>query len=121
MNTVGVIGRLTRDAETRTVGDKTVAAFAIASNYYKKGAGERNEEASFFDVEQWDSKILQYLKKGQQVAVLGQLRQERWEKDGQKHSRIKIMAREIQLLGAKSGTGSGGGSAAEGDDDDIPF
>ena len=42
------------------------------------------------------------LTKGKQVAVDGELRQDRWEKDGQKFSRVSIVANNVQLLGGKS-------------------
>jgi single-strand DNA-binding protein len=99
INSTTVVGRLTRDAETRTVGDKTVAAYAIASNYYAK---DKPDAVNFFDVDHWQpGGVLPYLKKGAQVVINGELRQERWTKDGVNHSKIKIMVHRLQLVGGK--------------------
>ena len=49
--------------------------------------------------------------KGKQVAIRGYLKQERWEKDGQKQSRVVVNCEEIELLG-----GSGGNGASYGND-----
>ena len=45
--------------------------------------------------------LVQYLTKGRQIVVQGELRQERWEKDGQKQSKVRINANAIQLVGGK--------------------
>jgi single-strand DNA-binding protein len=55
----------------------------------------------------------QYLTKGKQVAVDGELRQNRWEQDGQSRSKVEISANNIQLLGGgREGSGGGGGGRA---------
>ncbi|MFQ3547219.1 MAG: single-stranded DNA-binding protein, partial [Termitinemataceae bacterium] len=48
----------------------------------------------------------QYLVKGKQVAVEGELRQDRWEQDGQNRSKVEILANNVQLLGGGQGSGS---------------
>ena len=105
LNQVVMVGRLTRDAELRyTPAGKANATFAIAVNRRTKRGDEWTEEASFFDVIVWDKiaeSLAKYLLKGSQVAIAGELRQERWEKDGQKHSRVQIVSDAIQLLGGK--------------------
>jgi single-strand DNA-binding protein len=58
--------------------------------------------------------INQYLLKGKQVAVEGELRQDRWEQDGQNRSKVEIQANNVQLLGGGSGGGSGGAGAQSG-------
>ena len=68
----------------------------------KKQGDEWKEEASFFDVTLWGKMaegLNTYLVKGKQIAVEGELEQERWEKDGQNHSKVTITASNIQLLG----------------------
>jgi single-strand DNA-binding protein len=93
------IGRLTREPELKmTSNGKTVIKFSIAVNGFKEN------EVNFFDVEYWTSstKIGDYLKKGTQVAVFGRLKQDQWQdKDGNKRSKIKIVAEQLQLLGGK--------------------
>lgn len=120
INCVVLAGRLTRDAETRSVNDKKIFAFSVASNYYKKSSN--GTEANFFDVELWANSdaLGQCLKKGCQVVISGELRHERWtDKDGQARSRVKILARELQLVGGKRDSNA---DAAQGQDDDYtPF
>ena len=103
VNHVILIGRLTRDAELKyTSGGMAVCKFAIATNKRKKQGEEWVEEVSFFDIVLWGKAgeaINQYLVKGKQVAVEGELHQNRWEKDGQPQSKVEINADNVQLLG----------------------
>ena len=109
VNHVVLVGRLTRDAELRyTSSGIAVCNFAVAVNRRKKSGDEWSEEVSFFDVVLWGRQgeaLNQYLVKGKQVAVDGELRQNRWEQDGQSRSRIEIVANNLQLLGGSSGQG----------------
>jgi len=111
-NTVMVIGRLTRDMELRySSGGMAIGSFSIAVNRrVKKGDGWA-DEASFFDCTAFGKtaeNIITYMVKGKQIAVLGSLKQERWESDGQNRSKVVIIAEGIQLLGGdKHSQGSG--------------
>jgi single-strand DNA-binding protein len=109
MNIVALIGRLTRDAELKyTNSGMAVCKFAIAVNSRRKNGDQWVEEAHFFDVVLWGKSgeaLNQYLVKGKQIAVEGELRQSRWEQDGQSRSRVEIHANNVQLLG---GGGTGG-------------
>jgi single-strand DNA-binding protein len=102
INSVTLVGRLTRDAELKyTNTGMAITHFAIAVNRTRKDGDQWVDEANFFDVNLWGKRgesLNQYLQKGTQVAVLGELRQERWEKDGQKNSRVSIHCNNIQLL-----------------------
>lgn len=103
VNHVTIIGRLTRDAELKyTAGGQAVCKFSIAVNRRKKSGDQWIEEANFFDVVLWGKSgeaVNQYLVKGKQIAVEGELRQDRWEQDGQNRSKVEIMANNVQLLG----------------------
>jgi single-strand DNA-binding protein len=44
-----------------------------------------------------------YLTKGKQICVSAHLHQDRWEKDGQKQSRVTIIADSVQLIGGNKG------------------
>lgn len=115
VNHVILIGRLTRDAELKyTSGGMAVCKFAIAVNRRKKSGEQWVEEASFFDIVLWGRSgetLNQYLVKGKQIAVEGELHQNRWEQDGQSRSKIEIVANNVQLLGGNAG-GQGNSSAS---------
>ena len=151
INRVILVGRLTRDAELRyTNSGMAICKFGLAINKRRKVDDQWTDEAHFFDVVSFGRQgeaIAQYLLKGKQVGVDGELRQNRWEQDGQKRSKVEVAAFNIQLLGGRPGAGAetsdygdfsgrpAGGSFTEGggdyakqpaqknDDfeDDIPF
>ena len=56
--------------------------------------------------------INQYLVKGKQVGIDGELRQNRWEQDGQSRSKVEITAYNVMLLGG--GRGGGPSNASSG-------
>jgi len=115
INKVVLVGRLTRDAEqSYTQSGFALLKFSIAVNRNRKQGDQWIEEASFFDVTVWGRQgeaIANYMTKGKQVAVEGQLRQDRWEdkNDGSKRSKVVIDANNIQLLGSRDSSGSQGG------------
>lgn len=119
VNHVVLIGRLTRDAELKfTSGGMAVCKFSVAVNRRAKNGDQWTEEAHFFDITLFGKAgeaINQYLVKGKQVAVDGELRQDRWEKDGQNFSKVYVVANNIQLLGGGSGGGYGGGDGGQRD------
>jgi len=114
LNRVTLVGRLTRDAELKSIASgTTVCKISIAVNRAVKSGEEWKEEASFFDVDLWGRRgegLHQYLTKGKMIGVDGELRQERWQQDGQNRSKVSIFANNIQLLGGNPGASGGGGS-----------
>lgn len=118
INTVVIIGRLTREPEYKTVNEKTVASFAIAN-----GNG-KDDGTDFFDVCYWGKgaeAVRPYLAKGSQILVQGRLRQNRWEKDGKTQSRVDILAESIQLCGSKTAKKEEPEQNDFNDGEDIPF
>jgi len=120
INIVSIVGRLTRDPELKyTNGGTAVAKYSIAVNRKKRNGDNWEDEVSYFDVVVWGKQgeaIQQYLNKGKQIAVSGELRQNRWEQDGQNRSKVEIVASNVQLLGGdkssqQSGSSSGGFSS----------
>ncbi|MDR2518350.1 MAG: single-stranded DNA-binding protein [Spirochaetaceae bacterium] len=113
LNHVVLIGRLTRDAELKyTANGQAVCKFSIAVNRRKKTGDQWVEDANFFDVVVWGRQgeaLNQYLIKGKLIGVDGELRQDRWEQDGQNRSKVEVVANYLQLLG---GNPSGGGGQA---------
>ena len=91
-------GNLARDPELRTVniGDKktSVVNFTVAtSREFIKANGTQDKVTSFIQCEAWDSgaeAVASSLKKGDLVMIEGSLRNDSWEKDGVKHSTLKV-------------------------------
>lgn len=112
LNNYSVIGRMTRDLDERafayTPNGKARLNISIAVN---DGYGD-NQYTSYFDVVVWGKtaeNIKPYLGKGKQLCINGRLRQDRWESNGQKNSRVVIVAETVQLLGGRdNGAGAGG-------------
>ena len=119
LNKVMIIGNLTADPDVRTTPrGNTVAELRLAVNRISSGPneGERREETTFLDVTCWGrtAEIAgQYLAKGRPVFIEGRLQQDTWEdkQTGQKRSKIRIVAENMQLLGGRDGAGQsqGGG------------
>ena len=104
-NVVVLIGRLTREAVLKSTASGTmVSKFSIAVNRKVKKNDDWVDEPSYFDItcfgKQAES-VHPFLFKGKMIAVVGELRQDRWIQDGQNRSRIEIIADQIQLLGDK--------------------
>lgn len=119
LNSVVLIGRLTRDAELSYLSNgNPVCKLGIAVNRSRKDGDQWISEANFFDVTLFGKSgesLKQYLTKGKQIAVQGALKQDRWEKDGQKFSKVQIVANNVQLLGGKSeGSASYSGQSGNG-------
>ena len=105
INRTVISGNLTRDPdEKRTQGGMCIIEFGVAVNERRKDSqtGEWEDKANFIECTMFGKRaegILQYLAKGMHVTVEGHLRQERWEKDGQKFSRLKVIVDEIDFSG----------------------
>ena len=111
VNYVVLVGRLTRDANLKfTNSGLPICEFSLAINRRVRQGETWVDEAHFFDVTLFGKQgeaIAQYMTKGTQIAVEGELRLDRWEQDGQKRSKIKIVANNVQLLGSRGGSGGG--------------
>ena len=110
INLVVLIGRLTRDAEVKYTNSGTpVTKFSLAVNRKKKSGDGWSDEVSYIDIVLWGKQgeaLQQYLSKGKQISVSGELRQNRWEQDGHARSKIEVVASSVQLLGGNSNSGS---------------
>ena len=118
LNRVLLIGNLTRDPEVRyTPKGTAVADIGIAVNRVYSGEdGEKKEEVTFVDVTLWgrQAEVAQeYLKKGRQVFVEGRLQLDTWDdkQTGQKRSRLRVVAENMQMLGSR-GESEGGSNPA---------
>ncbi len=117
LNKVMLIGNLTADPEVRTTPrGNSLTELRLAVNRVSSGPneGERREETTFLDVTCWGRTgevAAQYLSKGRPVFIEGRLQMDTWEdkQTGQRRSRIRIIAENLQLLGGRDGGQQGGG------------
>jgi single-strand DNA-binding protein len=89
-----------------------VSDVTLAVNDRFKRGDQWVEEAVFVDITLWGrtAEIAnEYLSKGSPVLIEGRLKLDRWEKEGQKHSKLRVTAEKMQMLGSKGGGGGGGG------------
>lgn len=122
LNKVLLIGRLTRDPETRSLKSGTsVVSFGLAVNrtYTRQETNEKVEETCFLDCEAWGRQgetIARYMKKGRQIFLEGRLKLDTWEKEGVKNSKIRVVVEGFQFIDGQGGGGEGeggGGGRAE--------
>lgn len=111
-NRVILAGNLTRDVELRFLQSGTaVTEIGLAVNNRRKNqAGEWVEETVFVDVTLWGRTAevaSEYLGKGSSVLIEGRLKLDTWEKDGHKHSKLRVIGESMQMLGAPRGGGNG--------------
>lgn len=99
INQVILMGRLTRDPETRTTpSGKSVTSFSLAVDRVGQ-----DDQADFFDVTAWEKLgdlVSQYLSKGRRCLVQGRLRQDSWDdkETGKKRTRIEVVASDVTFL-----------------------
>ena len=143
INRVTLVGRLTRDPELRHLpSGSPVLQLGLAVNGRQKDeAGNWTDKPNFFDVKVFGNQaemLSQHLAKGRRVGIDGRLDWSSWETDGQKRSKVEVVAFQVQFLDSR---GEGGGEQSQyippsdvqpnqGDfapagasaaDDDIPF
>jgi len=137
------IGRLTTDPKVDVLptGTKKVS-FSIANNYY--GGPSKPEGVNFFDIVCWGKlgEVCEtYLRKGAQVYVEGEMRQDVWKDKttGGTRSRVFMNCEKMMMLGSKNGAQqspedqgppqeshnpapqTSDGGAGDGSDDEVPF
>lgn len=105
LNHVVVIGRLTKSLDDSNFGylqsGTARANISLAVNRSRKDGDQWVDDVSFLDVTIWGKtaeNLKPYLQKGKQVAIDGYLKQDRWAKDGQKFSKVYIVANSVQLI-----------------------
>lgn len=109
INLVALTGNLTRDAELRhTQTGVAVLNMGIAVNEKRKNAvGDWEDEPQFFDLTMFGNradKVAQYLTRGTKVSIMGKLRFDQWEKDGQKRSKVSVIVNDIEFMSRREGT-----------------
>ncbi|MFY9315669.1 MAG: single-stranded DNA-binding protein [Burkholderiales bacterium] len=120
VNKVIIVGNLGRDPETRYLpsGEAvTNISVATTSSWKDKASGEKKEETEWHRVSAFGrlAEIMgEYLKKGSQVYIEGQLRTRKWQdKEGKDRYTTEIRADVMQMLGSRSGAGEARGGPSE--------
>ena len=121
-NQVILMGNLTRDPELRQTPNGTnVCSFSLALNRSYKGSdGSWQEATDYIDVVAWGplgERVSQYLSKGRPCLVNGRLQSRSWEQEGQKRSKVEVVAQDVTFLG---GPGQGNGGDFGGSDNSAP-
>jgi single-strand DNA-binding protein len=120
LNQVTLMGNLTRDPELRqTPTGQNVTSFSLALNRsYKDQSGEWKEVTDYIDIVCWGplaERVAQYLSKGRRCLVQGRLQSRSWEQDGNKRSKVEVLANDVTFLDGRSSSddGDSSGSAPE--------
>jgi len=126
INNVTIVGRLVADAILKYTNSGTaILNFTVANNVYQ--GRDKDDYVNFIDCQMWGKQaegVNDYLVKGKQVVVSGELKQQRWETDNGKRSKIVVNVRSIQLVGAKGETTKRSDTGFKDDipgEGDIPF
>lgn len=98
-----ILGRLVRNAETKTTSEGLfIAHFSLANNQAKKNQdGSWGETVHYIDFSIYGKRaeaLAPYLVQGQLVAIEGHLIQRRWEKDDKKFSKLEVAVDDIKLI-----------------------
>lgn len=114
LNQVTLMGNLTRDPELRqTPTGQNVTSFSLALNRsYKDASGEWKEVTDYIDIVCWGplaERVAQYMSKGRRCLVQGRLQSRSWEQDGQKRSKVEVLANDVTFLDSRGGDSNEGG------------
>lgn len=122
VNKVILIGHLGADPETKTVSDKTVCQFSLATNEsWNDKNGNKQEKTEWHKIVTW-GKLAEncgkYLQKGREAYVEGRIQTRNYDdKDGIKRYVTEIVASEVKFL---SSGGEKKDSSHRGDSDSPP-
>lgn len=124
-NQVILMGNLTRDPELRqTPNGQSVTSFSLALNRSYKGSdGNWTEATDYIDVVAWGplgERVAQYLTKGRPCLVNGRIQSRSWEQDGQKRSKVEVVAQDVTFLGGAGGGEGGAARSGGGEFDQTP-
>ncbi len=111
LNQITLMGNLTRDPELRqTPNGQNVTSFSLALNRsYKDQSGEWQEATDYVDVVAWGplaERVSQYLTRGSRCLVQGRLQSRNWEQEGQKRSKVEVLANDVTFLDSRGGSNS---------------
>jgi single-strand DNA-binding protein len=126
INRVVLVGRLTREPETRSLPSGTsVCGLRIACNGGRRDdSGQTQERPNYFDVDVYGApadSVGRYTKKGSRVGVDGRLEWREWEtEEGQRRQAVSVVAERVQFLDAPSASrGPEASGESDGGDEDA--
>ena len=100
MNSLHIIGNLTKDPELRTTATGlSVCSFTVAVNRKKIKDGQ--QETDYFNVTAWRERgetCAKYLSKGKKVCVIGPVSVRTWESNGKHGASMEVTADEVEFL-----------------------
>ena len=119
LNQVTLQGALGADAEVRAMpnGGSVMNLRLVTNEKWKTKDGEQKERADWHSITQFfkeSPRIAQYLTKGKAIIVTGKLRNESYEKDGEKKYKTYVQADNITFVSGKTGPGGGDHAESEG-------
>ena len=130
INKVILVGNVGRDPEIKSLPSGTrIATFSLATTDRRSKDENGNPRTEWHNLVVWDrlvDVVEQYVSKGKQLYIEGQIRTRSYEQDGQKKYFTEIHVREMELLGGRPSGGGGfrdqgPGNSFPDDTDDVPF
>lgn len=108
VNTCALVGNIVRDPDVKaTTSGHTVMNFSIAVNERERNqqTGEYEDVPSYFECTMFGNRaeaVSRFIGKGSKVAVRGHLKQRRWEKDGQRRSKVEVIVEDLDFMSRRS-------------------
>ena len=103
MNKIFIKGRLTKSPELKHITDEmSVTKFSVAVDRKVKAGEEK--KADFINCTAWNKQgefIEKYFSKGQEIAIIGRLEVNNYEKDGERKTSVYVVVEEVEFVGSK--------------------
>ena len=105
INKIILLGHVGKDPETKEINGTKVSQFSLATTekgYTTKDGVKVPEKVEWHNIVAWRGLAElaeKWIKKGSQIYIEGKLTSRGWEKDGVQHTRIEVVAENIQLCG----------------------
>jgi single-strand DNA-binding protein len=131
INKVILVGNVGRDPEIKSLpSGSRLATFSLATTDRRSKDENGNPRTEWHNLVAWGrlaDVVEQYVTKGKQLYIEGQIRTRSWEQDGQKKYFTEIHIQEMEMLGGRQSSDGGGfrdpgpGGGFPNDVDDVPF
>ena len=103
MNKVILKGRLTKSPELKYINENmSVTNFSVAVDRKVKAGEEKKTD--FINCTAWNKQgefIEKYFSKGQEIAIVGRLEVNNYEKDGERKTSVYVVVEEVEFVGSK--------------------